>query len=291
MPNVKAMLPQVMICYEIVTFIKKMCRKRLLLSVFLLLGWSMAARGQFASEWLGESASPVALSQANQRLNDFVGRLDESNHTARHLSRVFRKVHATFLKEYEAYTDFSALVTTGKYDCLTATALFSQVLSELKYAYTINQTNYHIFLLVETAEGTVLIETTDRLNGVLTDPKAIEARIENYRNAGPTITDGRKFHYRYQSELRQEVAAQELAGLMMFNRAVKAYNQQNWIVSARNLEAANFRYPTGRCEELGDLLVRTLVARKDISQDVRRACMEHLMSFVIREQIAANGID
>jgi len=269
-----------------------MCTKRLLLSAFLLLGWSLTTRGQFASEWLGETASPVAVSQANQRLNDFVGRLDESKHTARHLSKVFRRVHATFLKEYEAYADFSALVTTGTYDCLTATALFSQVLTGLKYSYTINQTNYHIFLLVETTAGTVMIETTDRLGGVLTDSREIEARIASYRNAGPSISDERKFYYRYQSELQPEVAVQELTGLMMFNRAVKAYNQENWLVSARNLEAANLRYPTGRCAELGDLLVRTLVARKDISQDVRRACMEHLMPFVIRgEQIAANGID
>ena len=41
------------------------------------------------------------------------------------LQRMFHRAHSKFLKKYEAYSNFDELFSTGKFDCLTATALFS----------------------------------------------------------------------------------------------------------------------------------------------------------------------
>ncbi len=256
-----------------------MCLRILtLLAILLLTPWG--GHGQPLNTWL-ETAEHSHQDHI-RRLGDFVESLREDTPTStRQLSKVVRKVQASYLKTYEAQADFSSLLETGTYDCLTATALFSHVLSELKYDYRILETNYHIFLLVQSGEGEVLLETTDRVSGLLVDQGAIAKRIETYRNLeASTSTD--KESYQYRCAIFREVTPDQLTGLLLFNQAVKAYNEGDWLTSAKRLEASAATHATERTDELGTILIQTLVIRKDISQELRRACMEHLMSFAIR---------
>lgn len=249
-----------------------------LFAILLMTPWG--SHGQPLHTWLETAGHPNQ--EYVRQLNDFVESLRENNPTStRQLSKVVRKVQASYLKNYEAQADFSSLLETGSYDCLTATALFSHVLSELKYDYRILETNYHIFLLVQSGEGEVLLETTDRVSGLLVDPGTIAKRIETYRNLVASAGIDKE-SYQYRCAIFREVTPDQLTGLLLFNQAVKAYNEGDWLTSAKRLEASAATHATERTDELGTILIQTLVIRKDISQDLRRACMEHLMTFVVR---------
>lgn len=243
-----------------------------------------SGHGQSVSAWLDMGQPTTERSQEDLRqLEKFVESMrDDAPASARQLSKVFRKVHATYLKKYEAYADFPALFTDGTYDCLTATALFSHVLSALGYDYRIIETNYHIFILVQSTEGEVLLETTDRASGFVTDPATIEKRTQGYRLLEASAPMKGQVSYQYRCDIFREVSPDQLSGLLLFNQAVKAYNRGDWLSSARFLESSFAFQESERADELGDLLIRTVVVRKDVSQDLRRACMEHLMPFVIR---------
>ena len=251
--------------------------------------------GQHFQEWMTASGADVgATGSYASDLRSFIHTFPEGEPASyKSLSKVFRKVHATYLKKYEAYSGFTDLMETGAYDCLTATMLFSQIFSELHYEYTIIETNYHIFIQVKTVDGLVLLESTDRANGFVTDPSAMAKRIAGYRQLSPEPKHTSQVGYHYQCKLYQEVEAENLTGLLYFNQAVKAYNKEDWLACTKALSESFSNYPTDRALELEEILVLTLVARKDISQELRRSCMENLMPIILYRsgKVASNGMD
>ena len=92
------------------------------------------------------------------------------------LKSVFSLTHRQLLKTYQQYADFSEIFNGGRYDCVTATALYSLLLEELGYSHAIYETKYHVFLLVESSEGQFLIESTDPINGFEYQKERIKER-------------------------------------------------------------------------------------------------------------------
>jgi len=250
-----------------------------------------ATQAQSLDDWLNTGAASAQEKQeAVQKVNDLLASLrSDAPRDIRQLRKVFRKVEGTVLKQYEAYSDFSSLFTEGKYDCLTATALFSHLLLAMGYDFKVVETNYHIFILAKTSEGDVLLETTDRLSGFVTDADAIAKRVGTYRR-NELSGSLKENNYRYHCDLYQTVEPNKLTGLLLFNQAVKAYNRGSWLVCARSLEQAHTQYATVRSLELCEILVRTLIERKEISIELRSACLVHLKSIVVDQSaaVAAN---
>jgi hypothetical protein len=204
------------------------------------------------------------------------------------LHRIVRKAHNKFLRNYKPYSDFAEIFTNGSFDCLTATAFFSNVLHRMHFEFEVVETNYHIFLMVNTPEGQVLLETTDRLAGIVDNPAEIDRRLEAYKMEGPSGVSSGLTAYRYGFNLCKKVPAEKLPGLITYNQAVNAYNRGNWLACAELLEAAYAVYPTIRCEELSDILLRTLLTR-EISEDVKTSCRNHLKKiFLATGAVAAN---
>jgi len=272
--------------YEIV-----MSRRVKLVLVALFLGLGAVPAQPLESYWRTSPGREDGSEAALKRVEQFVVE-HQGSHGPRHLAKVFRKFHSSFLKRYEAYADFSSLFTDGTYDCLTATTLLSHILGKLGYQVEVAETTYHIFIQVHTAEGVVFLETTDRLGGFMTDEKAIASRVDGYRKDDPSLHGGGQANslYRYRCSVYQTVTPSDLIGLLFYNQAVKAYNQQNWIGSAKYLEASFSQYPSARCYELAAILLRTLNEHTKINGEARRTCLEHLVPVIVRRSgtVAAN---
>jgi hypothetical protein len=94
---------------------------------------------------------------------------------------LFNRTRQQFFRRYTPYASFGETLNNGKYNCLTGTALYALLLDHFNIQYSIIETNYHIFLLAHTQEGTVLFEATDPTDGFVTDPKQIEQRVKLYK--------------------------------------------------------------------------------------------------------------
>jgi hypothetical protein len=263
-----------------------------LIVVSLTLGSGVAFPQTLEAYW--ETAAPdheTSLSDAMQEVEKFIAD-HQGSLGSRHLSRVFRKFHGTFLSRYEAYADFSSLFSRGRYDCLTATTLLSHILRKLGYQTEIVETTYHIFIKVRTAEGEILLESTDRLGGFIMGDEAIADRVAGYRSDGPRLVDGGpgEAAYRYRCSVYRTVTPADLIGLLLYNQAVKAYNQKQWISSARQLEASFAQYPSDRCYELAAILLRTLHEHAELAPEEKRACLDYLVPVIVRRSatVAAN---
>ena len=176
------------------------------------------------------------------------------------VEKTFYYLHQRVFKSYVPYSQFNELLETGSYDCLSATALFAVIFERFNVPVTIKETNYHIFLTVESENESILIETTDGTNGFVKNRKEIEARLELYQqNVLANLTQN---HYLYQAQIFQPITSSQLVGLLYFNQAVREYNKKNLWGCAKSLDESITRYANPRTEELAVILFHSASSSK-----------------------------
>lgn len=190
---------------------------------------------------------------------------------------LFRKAHRNFLREYHAYATVSDIFERGNYDCLSGTFFLSSALSSLGIKHRIIETNYHVFLIAETSQGEVLMESTDRYQGFVRDAGKIEQRLEDYRANRSTTPGGQS--YLSHIKIYHEILPVQLSGLLYFNLAVDAYHRNDLVASCGYLESAWKIYDNPRIEEFAPILSRSIM-RSELSSLQKDHLMLRLKSHV-----------
>jgi hypothetical protein len=167
---------------------------------------------------------------------------------------LFTATRQKFLRHYQDYAGFSEMAVNGKYNCLTGTALYALLLDHFNIEYQIIETNYHIFLIAVTAEGQILIESTDPSHGFVTNPQEIKKRITLYKQNKVLETEDRRRYYRYNFTLFNQVNLDQLEGLLHYNHAIAAFNQQNLPLAINHLSKALDLYNSPRIVEFSSIL-------------------------------------
>lgn len=175
------------------------------------------------------------------------------------LKRTYRLVREEFLEKYKVHASLGETLESGTYDCLTATALYAATLERLHIRYDIMETNYHIFIMVYTTRGTVLLEATDPVNGLVTGADEIHDHLTSYHLQQPTLPSNRVLN-NYSFEIFRSISNHGLIGLLHFNQSARAFNEGDYLRSAQLLHQAQSWYDTPRCETLGNLLLRAVEA-------------------------------
>ena len=250
------------------------------LLLIILPGLAMGQGDPLFDQLISTSPAKPTLEQTT-RLTSFTEnhQLQEAKSEKKFLKSIFKATHQQFLKTYSQYADLGEVFTTGRFDCLTGTALLSVVLTENHFDYSIVETKYHIFILVNTSTGQVLLEATDRLSGFVDDPDEINKRIASYRqNKLMNIGDDKTF-YQYSFNLFHEVRPDQLAGLLYFNQAIKAFNRHDLLACASLLEQSERIYESPRVEELAIVLVKS-VLESNLSAAVKGKVIQQYKSYV-----------
>lgn len=192
------------------------------------------------------------------------------------LRYAFRESSRKFFKTYKAYSQFPELFENGNYDCLTATSFLSVVLDEFEFTYEAVETNYHIFLMIETKQGRILLESTDLVNGLVTDELLIEARLKRYHeNVLATAEEG-KYYYQYSHNLYQSVKSNQLIGLLYFNQAIVAFNELRYKECVVALKETLRKYNTPRIAELAELVLKA-VATSELPDAEKKSLIRSLI--------------
>jgi len=214
------------------------------------------------------------------KISAFISKLGEKRLSFKQeedfLRYVFIKTHQRFLRHYTAYCTFRELLESGVYNCLTGTALYALILDHFNINYKITETNYHIFLTVETSRGDVLFEATDAVDGFVDSPAAVATRIRNYRNIKPEVAN--KTCYRYTADICNTVSMEQLVGLMYYNLSVNAYNNKFLSASICYLEQSARFYKTPRIEEFTRIIFLTLSEGTILNDAERDICLQQLKS-------------
>lgn len=180
--------------------------------------------------------------------------------------------HRSYLKKYTAYAHVNDIFSKGSYDCLSGTYFFCAALEQLGFRYRIIETNYHIFLMVQTAGGEVLLESTDRENGIVTDAKTIEDKLLSYRHASSETSN----LYLSGVDLFGQLLPEQLPGLIYFNKAVEAFNAKKLSECCDYLEQAWKIYDNARIGHFVPVLLKKVMGNDRIPKEDK----EHLITLL-----------
>lgn len=211
--------------------------------------------------YLQQIVSEDNRSAAIESFQGFVSKLEKKQTGLREkefLQLVFTKTHQAYLKHYVAYASVDNLFTDGSYHCLTGTVLYSLILTELGIDHEVIETNYHIFLIAQTTEGEVLIETTDPASGFVDSPLEIEQRISSYKLQNLEASNAKLSYYKFNTAIFNRVDLSEMKGLLYYNNAVDLFNQKKLKESVHFLVKANQYYSSSRIDEFSQILLLTL---------------------------------
>jgi hypothetical protein len=233
------------------------------IGVFLLGIGLIQGQGFDQLDWYLGTGTIQNKAQINDQISNLVTKLNAKSKKSdrQFLMGVFNLAHRQFLKEYHQYSSFNNIFEGGQYDCVTATALYSLLLTELGYEHKIVETKYHIFILVESPAGQFLMESTDPINGFEYQKERINNRIAQYL-ADDELSTGQLNTLEKVATINT-VTPDQLTGLLYYNQCVKNFNDNELGVANRLLSKAKQFYDSPRMQEMEKIL-RNRIALSDI---------------------------
>ncbi|MEO1051484.1 MAG: hypothetical protein AAFX87_12715 [Bacteroidota bacterium] len=229
-----------------------------------------------------ERTTPILAAQWQMELKGFTNEMQKKLHKyssdKRALKSLFYKIHRKYLKRYSPFSTFHETIKSGKYDCLSATALYAYLLDELDYNYSVVETNYHIYLIIELEDEQILIETTDPLNGFVDDQTEVLKRMTAYaggKETGPSANaraPKNALNYEFSVDVERRIGLPELAALQYYNASVQSFNQQEYMQALVDIEKAVMLYGSDRIVEMFGLILNTTLS----SNLVEKEDKEHL---------------
>ncbi len=192
---------------------------------------------------------------------------------------IFTHVQTTLLKEYDLDADFADMFTSGKYNCLTATLLYSLLFEDLSYKYTIKFMPGHVYPMVYDGDVPYLFETTDPING------CIELTDEKQREA---IQNGMLLHYTNADKEKNNKAAEifdqyfiklnntgikGLVGYQYLNATYSAFSEQKFLDAFKMVAKANVLTPMDGLKELQGEFLKLSILTEDKTSTLRASLL------------------
>lgn len=205
-----------------------------------------------------DEATSQTMQAVEQELNNLLKKLERKRD---HLdepalvSATFQHAHRKLLKWYDQSTSFAGMFASGKYDCVTGTALYALLFSRLNIPYEIHEFEHHLLLIVHTESGPILIESTDPLGGLVTEPQEIARRIAHH-----TTPQAKPGVYRSATFVPQKgIGVTQLAGLLYLNQAIRAFNSYDLAQARAAIHKAAMLYPSERVLEMKTLFSQPIL--------------------------------
>lgn len=275
--------------------------KKLLLIGWILIGFSHLGQAQndveskegliFSSEsekalWTSGSEDPFQLFRAvqaneigtpekwNLLVEDLDSKAQKKGDELNFLRQIFQKTHQILLKKYLQHSTFNAMLSEGKYDCVSGSAALGLLLDRYGYAYDIVETDYHVFIVVHINGKDIVLESTLPVGGMITTPSEVEKYLDSYKPeefaqlktlnqglAGPDIDYS-------DNSIFRKVSLHQLAGLQYYNDAIVHFNSQAFGAAVEQLSKAYLLYPSDRILGLRELSVD--LAYKTFGYDLKK---------------------
>ncbi len=207
--------------------------------------------------------------KVNKRFQKLLQKLDkdfEKHKKSEALLRlVFYRTQQQVLNKYVQYSSFNELLQDGSFDCVSGSTLYALILDRYNFDYKIIETSYHVFLIVELNDREFIIESTEPINGYLSDKSEIEAYKLKYQ---PTPSErvqqkiaeksGTGSSQLFEPVVYNSISLEELIGLQFFNKAVFYFNQEQFFEAYNNIVKAKKYYPSERLLTLSKILEKTV---------------------------------
>ncbi len=123
----------------------------------------------FAPHLVDNQDSLLAYEKITRLLRQLIEKQKTFKNQRNFVEYVFKSVRKDFFKTYHNTTSFSKTILIGEYDCLTGSMLYAYLFSQLGYKVQIQEMDFHIYLIITVNDRRILIESTDKNNGMIDD--------------------------------------------------------------------------------------------------------------------------
>jgi len=186
------------------------------------------------------------------------------------LKVIYRIVDREVLKQYQTHVQFTELFENGKYNCVTATALYSVIFNHFDIPYTIKLEPNHVFLIVDPEDKPIVFETTDPIRGIniisyKEKYKYVESLLEKKKISIKKKTI-KKVKELYRSEFLytdKNIELIELAAAQYYNNALEDVENEDYHSALINTEKSDQLYNTVRNNYLQMVCLYRLVSELD----------------------------
>lgn len=164
------------------------------------------------------------------------------------LKIIYKTVQDEFLKKYTEDAYFNDIFENGNFNCVTASALYALMLTQMKIPYVIKEMPDHVYLIADPDQTGFLIESTLPTKGVVAfDDKFKSSYIEFLYNNKIISADeymnksvDELFISHYTTD--KTVTLSQLAGIQYYNKGAVLYNRARYTESLKNFEKASLLY-------------------------------------------------
>lgn len=200
-----------------------------------------------------------------QKWKDFLSKLDQKfqkkGESMAFIRYAFQLSHKELFKKYQQHATFNEMMESGKFDCVSGTAVLGMILDRFGFDFEIIETDYHVFTMLSIDKQPVILESTLKVGGMITRSSEVKKYIDAYKpeqdgnylslnqRIGSTEID-----YSDKTIFRS-INLRELAGLQYYNDAIFHFNQQAYRISEVQLKKALELYPSERIEGLYELTI------------------------------------
>ncbi|MBK7855126.1 MAG: hypothetical protein IPJ79_09655 [Bacteroidetes bacterium] len=175
---------------------------------------------------------------------------------------IFNNVHNQFLDLYEAENRFSQIFTLGKYNCVSATALYAYIFENLNIPFQIKELPTHVYLVAYPNSSKILVETTAPQNGYFQFSEEFAQRYVKTlykqklisRNEYETKTTSELFNENFFS--KENLSLKEMTGIQYYNLCLYYFKDNKYDEALNNARKAFYLYP---CERTRFMLKNTLL--------------------------------
>lgn len=200
-----------------------------------------------------------------QKWESFLAKLDhkfqKKGESLAFIRYAFQLSHKELFKKYQQHATFNEMMESGKFDCVSGTAVLGMILDRYGFDFEIIETDYHVFTMLSIDEQPIVLESTLKIGGMITRSSEVKKYIDAYKpeedsyylslnqRIGSTEID-----YSDKTIFRP-INLRELAGLQYYNDAIFHFNQQAYRISEVQLKKALELYPSERIEGLYELTI------------------------------------
>jgi len=162
---------------------------------------------------------------------------------------IYKRVHEDMLKKYENNVIFNEILYSGEYNCVSATALYSEILDKTGIKYKILEQPDHVYIIVDPDNTSILMESTNPQKGVIIYDERFKKDYVKYLYSNKLIAKDEYINksmdelfneYMYSDA---EIDKYELAGLHYYNRGSFFMEKEEFNDAAACYEKAYFLYP------------------------------------------------
>lgn len=179
--------------------------------------------------------------------------LDKKN--SKKIKYIYNLIHDKFFTQYETENRFYEIIQTGKYNCVTATALYAWFFEQLDIPYTIKEEPTHVYLVAYPDSDNIMVETTTPVVGFYTfnpEFKAVYIKtLKDQKVIGPeeaaTAIDVLFNKYYFGSG---NISLTQLIGIHYMNDGLFRRDHEDIAGAYEQFKKAYFYYPGTRCEFL-----------------------------------------